>query len=701
MTNRIGPSVFFATAAFIAPVTALSAKETLDEDREYLPAEILVVAQPDGYAITDGSTGTKTPTALIDVPQTVQIITKDQLDDQAVRQLGQALRYIPGISLETGEGHRDEVFIRGQESTADFYLDGLRDDAQYYRPLYNISRIEVLKGANALIFGRGGGGGVINRVSKTADLTDDFISGDASLDSFGAFAISGDVNRALSDTAALRMNATYEEFGNHRDFYEGRFIGIAPTISVDLGVDTRLTAHYSYDDDRRLTDRGVPSIDGGPLRGFDKTLFGDPDFNTARAKVHIARSRIDHRFTDSLTGNVSVQYADYDKAYANVVPLGFLPNGNVQFSGYRDTQQRENLIGQANLVWDIATGALEHTVLTGVEFSRQNTQNGRANLTFADGMGGTTARFDAPLARIFDFPQLGLTAPVRSRDSELHVFSAYLQDQIAIGDHLQFIAGVRFDRFDLDTLDVLGNVAGDRVDEKFSPRFAIVAKPTAALSIYGSYAESFLPQAGDQFLLLSPTDAAFAPEKFTNYEFGVKWAARPGLFVTGAVFQLERTNTQFTNEDGLTLLTGASRTKGIELNLVGEIVPGWQANIGYTYLDGEITSDSAFADAGTRLQQLPEHQFAAWNHVDLTDRFGFGLGIIHQDEQFASFTNRVTLPDYWRVDIAAFYEVNDRLAFQLNVENLLDEDYYPSAHGDNNIQPAAPLSARIGVRVTI
>ena len=704
MLNLSRRSVLLAGAALILPLQGLAAEDdaSIDEDRDYLPNTIVITGERGDYATIDGSSATKTATALIDVPQTVQVITEDQLDDQSIRQLGEALRYVPGVSLETGEGHRDEVFIRGQETTADFYLDGLRDDAQYYRSLYNVSRIEVLKGANALIFGRGGGGGVINRVAKKADPGMDFTDADASVNSFGAFALAVDANRMVGDAAGLRLNATYEEFDNHRDFYEGRFIGIAPTVTVELGADTRLTAHYSYDDDRRLTDRGVPSFDGGPLRGFDDTLFGDPDFNTTRSKVHIARTRIDHQFADGLTGNASLQYANYDKAYANVVPRGFIENGNVEFSGYRDTQARENLIGQANLVWDVATGGLDHTILAGIEFNRQDTQNARSNLVFDDGI-GRPDRFDAPLTDVFAFPPLGLTDPIRSRDSDLSVFSAYLQDQLSIGDHVQLIGGVRFDRFDLDTLDVLDNVEGDRVDEKFSPRFGVVLKPSETLSFYGSYTQSFLPQAGDQFLILEPTDAAFRPEKFTNYELGVKWAARPNLFVTGAIFQLDRSNTRATDPDNsdLVFLTGASETKGVELNLVGEIVPGWQANIGYTYLDGEVTSDSDFANAGTRLQQLPEHQFTAWNHVELTRQFGVGLGIIHQDEQFASFSNRVVLPDYWRVDAAAYYEVDDRLSFQLNIENLFDEDYYPSAHGDNNIQPAAPFNARIGVRVAL
>ena len=690
-------------AAFVAIIAAPAAAEE-DLDREYLPTEIVVTAEIDEYTLDDGSTATKTPTPLIDVPQTVAFITEDQLEDQSIRQLGEALRYVPGISLETGEGHRDEVFIRGQETTADFFLDGLRDDAQYYRSLYNIQRIEVLKGANALIFGRGGGGGVINRVSKTPSFDRDITQLDASVSTFGAFALTGDIGRSLNDSTAARIVSTYEEFANDRDVYEGRFFGIAPTVAFQLAPETQLIASYSYDDDRRVVDRGAPSDGSGPLEGFDKTFFGDAEFNQTRAKTHIAKLRLDHGFSENLQANATVQFADYAKAYANILPRGLVNGGtDVQFSGYRDTQDRQNWIAQANLVWDISTGPLDHTILAGVEASWQDSVNGRANALFpdTDNDGVRESRFTAPLATRFSFPQIRLSTPVRDRRSELTVYSAYLQDQIAIGDHIELIAGLRWDRFDLQTVEALTSTRGDRVDEKFSPRFGVVIKPASAISLYASYTESFLPQAGDQFFLLSPGDAAFEPEKFTNYEIGAKWAPNASLLVSGAVFQLERTNTKGPDPTNptLTALVGESRTEGFEFNVVGTITPNWRANIGYTYLDGEVRSTSAFGPAGQRLQQLPKHQITAWTRYDFTSRFGAGFGAVYQDEQFTSFSNAVTLPDYLRVDAALFYEVSDTVALQVNVENLFDADYFPSAHGDNNIQPGTPFSARFGVRI--
>lgn len=665
-----------------------------DGDRDYLPESIVVTGEREGYVLEDGSTGTKTPTPLIEVPQTITFLTSDQLEDQSIRQLGDALRYVPGISLESGEGHRDEIFIRGQETTADFYLDGLRDDAQYYRSLYNVERIEILKGANALIFGRGGGGGVINRVSKTARLNGFSADLSGSVDNFGAFALSGDVNTRLSEPAALRINATYEEFDNDRQAYEGRFIGISPTATVQLGDVSRLILTYSYDDDERVTDRGVPSFNGGPLRGFDETFFGVPGFNTADTQVHIARGRLEHEFSDNLSANATVQYADYDKFYANILPTG--TNGTtVTLDGYADFTRRENWIGQANLVWQVDTGALSHTLLAGFEAIDQRTRNGRFAISLSDN--------PVPLAQRLDYPTVTLGALSRDRTSRLDVLSAYVQDQIAIGEYVDVIAGLRWERFDLQSTNLFTLQQVVRVDNLVSPRFGLVVKPSPTLSIYASYAESFLPQAGDQFITLSAGDSEFDPEKFTNYELGVKWAPAPELLLTAAIFRLDRTNTQAADplNPGVTVQTGRSRTEGFEFNLAGQITPDWSVNIGYAWLDGEIRTDSEFAAAGTPLQQLPEHQITAWTRYDLTERFGLGLGVVYQDEQFASFSGNVVLPDYIRVDSAAYFDVNDRLSLQLNIENLFDADYYPSAHGDNNIQPGDPFTARLGVRVKI
>ncbi len=656
----------------------------------------MVTGQRDTYVGDDGSTGTKTPTPIIDVPQAVTVITADQLEDQGVTSLNDALRFVPGVSLETGEGHRDEVFIRGQETTADFYLDGLRDDAQYYRPLYNVERVEVLKGANALIFGRGAGGGAINRVSKVASFgMADYALG-AQVDSFGAFALNADANLPAGEGIAFRLNGTYEEFDNHRDFYEGRFIGFSPTLTAQLGPDTRLYAWYTYDDDERTVDRGLPSLNGGPLRGFDETFFGDADYNLSDVEVHIARTRLEHDFSDAWSLNASLLFADYDKFYSNIVPGGGTTATTVTLSGYDSGTDRQNLIGQVNLVGQFDTGSLRHTLLLGAEFGAQDTDAVRNRTLFNN---GTDTSVTVALEETITVPAFTLE-PQRASMAELSTLSFYAQEQLDIGI-LQLVAGVRFDRFDLKSTDLISGFSGARVDERWSPRFGAVLKPQDNLSIYASYAESFLPQSGDQFTVLSQQSASLEPETFENIELGLKYAPHPELLLTAAIFRLTRSNTTAPDpvNPGLVILAGESEVEGFELGLVGEPVDGLSVSLGYAYLDSEITSTTSSAVAGTVLQQVPEHQVTVWARYDVTDRLGFGAGLTHLSEQFASMSNDVVLPSYTRVDAAIFYEASDTLSLQINVENLFDEDYYPSAHGDNNIQPGAPLNASLGARL--
>ncbi|WP_231638846.1 TonB-dependent receptor [Aurantiacibacter marinus] len=681
----------FTSAAAFLPVAA-QAEE--DPQRVYLPDDIVVTGDLQGYVGNDGSTATRTPTPIIDVPQAITVLTIDQIEDQGVTQLGDALRFVPGVTMETGEGHRDEVFIRGQETTADFYLDGLRDDAQYYRSLYNIERVEVLKGANALIFGRGAGGGAINRVSKIASFDAPEFGAAAQVDTFGAFALTGDLNLPATDALAFRLTGTYEEFANHRDAYEGRFYGFTPTLTAQLGANTNLTASYTYDDDQRVVDRGVPSLDGLPLTGFDETFFGDTEYNYSDVEVHIARTRIDHAFSESWSINASLQFADYDKFYSNIVP-GNATETTVSLSGYESGTDRQNVIGQVNIVGQFETGTIGHTLLLGAEATSSDTDSIRDRALFNN---GADTSVTVALEDTITVPAFTL-APQRASATQLSTFSLYAQEQLDLG-LVQIVAGLRYDRFDLESRDLVANFDGARVDDRVSPRFGVIVKPQDNLSIYASYAESFLPSGGDQFTVLSQQAEALEPEVFENIELGVKWAPHRGLLVTGAIFQLTRSNTPAVDPlTSLTTLDGESRVEGVELGLVGEPVDGLSVSLGYTYLDGEISDNPDPARIGTVLQQVPEHHLTAWAHYDVTDRWGLGAGLIHLSDQFASNSNAVVLPAHTRVDAAIFFKATDTLSFQVNIENLLDEDYYASAHGDNNIQPGTPLNASFGARL--
>ena len=677
-----------------AAMSALAGAEVARAEDE-APA-IIVYGRADGYDIEKTRSATKTETPLIDVPQAVSVLSREQLDDQGMAQLGDALRYVPGVVLGQGEGHRDQVSLRGQNTTADFFLDGLRDDAQYYRSLYNIDRVEVLKGANALIFGRGGGGGVINRVSKVAEFGRDRTDFTAGVDSFGAWSLSGDLDRVLSDSAAVRLNATREQFANHRDNYSGHFLGLNPSLGLRLGDATRLTASYEYAEDRRTTDRGVPSLGGVPITGYDETLFGDPALNRSTVTAHIARLRLDHEFGDSLKGDLTAQYASYDKYYGNIYPRGATAT-TVELEGYNSNTTRANWVVQGNLIWKTEAFGLGHQLLAGFEAGEQDTDALRSEALF-----GTATRATVPLAQVLTLPAAHFGPSSRSSRSDVRTLSGYVQDQIDLGEHVKLVAGLRYDSFRIASTNRINGFTANREDGKWSPRLGLIIKPQDNISLYASYAKSFLPQSGDQFTVLDATTASLAPEEFRNLELGAKWDLSDRLALTAALYQLDRRNTRAADPvTGNTVLTGSSRARGFEAALVGQLAPHLQVTLGYALQNGEIRTTTAAAPAGRSLATLPRHQVSAFARYNLSDRFGMALGVLHQSGQYATISNEVRLPAFTRIDAAAYYDVSDRLTLQLNVENLTDAGYFLSAHTDNNISTGKPLSAKLTVRVKL
>lgn len=710
------PYCYFGAASLIALAcagTALAdeaADAGADEAADTRIEEIVVSGK---YLSLDKLDSVKTPTPIIDVPQSLSIISSDQIERQFFTSLGDVLRYTPGLSISQGEGHRDAIVIRGITSTADFFIDGLRDDVQYFRPLYNLERVEILRGSNALLFGRGGGGGVINRVTKRPEFGERFVGFSSSINTFGSYNIAGDANFAVSEDAAIRMNAFYEELDNHRDFFGGERFAINPTASFKVTPDTNVLFSYEYVDDDRVVDRGVPSqtVVGGPnvpLKGFDKTFFGSPDGNRTTLQAHIAKARVDHTFSDALRGNLTVQYADYDKLYQNLFASGAVTVANgaplqVRLDGYQDFTDRQNFIIQTNFVSEFKTGPVGHTVLFGGEFGDQDTKNSRNDNVFADnGSDQITIAFTDPL----NIPAFSFSNFVRDRESSVQFVSVYLQDQIDVTDWLKLVAGVRYDRFDIDVLDIMEQNDGDaqdgnfsRVDEKFTPRLGAILKPVENISVYASYSETFLPRSGDQFLTLDLDTESTRPQSFENKEVGVKWDIRPDLSVTAAVFDLDRSS--FTavdpNDPGQIIIIEGSQTQGFELQLSGYLTESWNIVAGYSYLDGKVRQVDGGGNNGNKTRQTPENMVSVWNNIAITDKLGVGFGATYQDSFFVQEDNSVKTPDFIRVDAAIYYTLNDNLRLQVNVENLLDESYVPDAHSNSNISTGAPINARFSL----
>jgi catecholate siderophore receptor len=683
-------NLFFGSAAtgvFALAASAAAAQDAKPFDIAMVEDQVIVTGERAVYANTRSSSATKTDTALVDIPQSISVINRDLIDDQAFRTLADVSRYVPGLGFGQGEGHRDAPVLRGNQSTADFFIDGVRDDAEYFRDLYNVERIEILKGPNAMIFGRGAGGGLINRVTRKAefeDIREITLSGGQFASGRGAVDLGG----AVSGAVALRLNAFYENSDSYRDFAGKELYGINPTGAIKIGEATTLRLSYEYFNDRRDLDRGVPSLNGLPFDGDRTAFFGNPEESQSEFDRHAAVATLEHDISERLTFRNALSYAVNDKFYANVFAGGPVQiNGDVALISYASSQDRKNLFNQSDLIWKLDTGALSHTILVGVEAGVQKTENFRA----PNNPNGTV-NIAAPTT----FAPGNFSGVQNDNDVDLNVVGVYIQDQIEIGRYVQLIGGVRYDRFDLEFDDQrVGQPDFARVDEVFSPRGGVIFKPVKNASLYFSYSKSFLPQSGDQFSNLTATLAALEPEVFENLEIGAKWNLTDRLELAGALYRLDRENTRATDPTTLlTVLTGAQRSKGAEITLAGSLTDKWEIIAGYSYQDAEITATTTAAPAGRTLALVPEHSFSLWSTYQVLPRWRVGAGVIHQGDRFATVSNAVTLPDFTRVDAAVYYTLNDRIDLQVNVENLTNALYFPTAHNDNNITPGAPRNVR-------
>lgn len=685
--------LLLSAAVLVCPSIAAA-----NEATEAAPGEILVTGKAVGYQATDTATATKTDTPLIDVPQTVSVITRARIDDQGLRSMADVLRYVPGTTVGQGEGNRDQITLRGQNTTADFFIDGVRDDVQYFRSLYNIERVEVLKGPFALIFGRGGSGGIINRVQKSPIAGQLKATASGSVNTFGSWDIAADINAPIGDNAAFRLNAFHEDLDNHREVFGGKRHAINPNFAVALGQ-WKLGLSYEYVHDDRVTDRGIPSVatapgqPNRPVAGHRDTFVGVPGVNRTGIDAHIAKARLETALAPNLTWSSTVLYGHYDKFYTNAYPAAAATadNGTVSLGAYHEAVQRENVIAQTTLVWDVALGDIANKVLAGLEYANQHSANQRRN--------GTPSNPVFNLANPV-YPSVSFGPLARDTVSTVKVFSAFAQDQISFGPHVDLVVGLRYDRFQIDGIDRIGTPRPfARTDEKVSPRVGLILKPQENMSFYGSYSQSFLPRSGDQFLTLSTVQANLAPEKFTNYEIGAKWDIQPELSATVALFQLDRTNATTPDPNNVlaSINVGETRTRGLELALTGRLLPHLQSSVSYTYQDAKLKGNDF-----VRLGQVPRHQFALWNRYDVSPVLGLGLGIVHQSSQYAAIrttAETTLLPAFTRVDAALYFKPLDRLDIQLNVENLFNTTYFSDAHNLNNISTGAPINARLSARV--
>lgn len=674
-----------------------------------LPSVTVTSESEQGYAAKRSTTATKTDTPLLDTPQSITVITQDQMRDQAVQSLAEAARYVPGVGFTQGEGNREKPTFRGIATTSDFFIDGIRDDVQYYRDLYNIERVEVFKGPNAMIFGRGATGGLINRVTKQPEWNP-FIGGSLTLGSYGNKRATIDLNRPVNDQLSFRLNGLYEKSDSYRDGVGLTRSGINPTLSWRTGNKTLVTLGYEHFKDDRIADRGVSSFRGRPVATDPSTFFGNAAGSPTNTSLDAVNIGVEHEFANGIYLRNRTRWSDQDKFYQNVYAGAVNDTGTtVALNAYNNATRRKSIFNQTDLNYTINTGAVKHQLLAGMELGQQDTDNFRNTGFFP----GNVRSVNVPLGNPQTF--LPVTYSQSATDANntgvSKVGAVYFQDQIELSRQFQVVAGLRYDSF---KVDFTNNRNGQNVktnDNPVSPRLGVIYKPREDMSLYANYSIGFQPRAGDQLSSLNLTNASLQPEKFKNYEIGAKWDIRPNLAVTAALYRLDRTNVIVLDpadpSNTRTMLSDGQRSDGIELGISGKVTAAWSVAGGYSYTDAKFLADtSATLRAGGAVGSVPRHTIALWNRYDFTPVWGAGAGVIYRSKMYASNEQTATtaapipnvdLPGYTRVDAALFYTINKNLQMQVNVENLFDKKYFINANSNTNITPGSPRAFRVAL----
>ena len=681
-----------------------------------LPTVRVEAGAESAYVEPAPTTATKLPVPLRDTPQTLDVVPRALIEDRAALSVEQALRNVPGVGLSHGDGQRDQVTLRGFSAIGDQYVDGFRDDALYFRDLSNVERIEVLKGPASVLYGRGSAGGLINRVTKQPgpDPVNAVSLRAGSFETLERLDIRRgefDLGRAAGPWQ-FRVTGALEDSGSYRDQQFLEREALAPSLAWQPSADTRLVFQAEYLEDRRITDFGVPAINGRPVDVDPGTYYGSADAardDYSEADVLAGTFTLTQRFNDVWSLRNGLRYYDYDLDRNNTlpgrvritagVPVVDLNRGKVQ-------RREHGLFNQTELTQKAALGATRHTLLYGLELGQQD----KDQRFFSASNVATVDLFNPVLVPVGPFP--ASVAAGTDNVGTLTTQALYLQDLIEFNPRWKALVGLRYDVFEQEVAERRAGASDlARTDREWSPRAGLVWQPTEATSVYANVSRSFQPSA--ETFALAANNAQLDPEQTTGVEVGARHELAGGRANVGvALFDITRTDIKTTDPANPSRLipVGEQRTRGLEVSLTGEPLAGWEVAAWYAFLDAEITRSTANGPGlpalvpGPPLQGktpslTPEHSAQLWVKHHLNAAWSVGAGVNAVGSMYAAPDDVVRLPGYAVVDAAIYYR-RGQLDLALNLGNLFDREYFVSAHGGVNILnlPGAPRSALLTAR---
>ncbi|AFZ33001.1 TonB-dependent siderophore receptor [Gloeocapsa sp. PCC 7428] len=667
--------------------------------------EIIVTGEQDeGYNPSSASTATRTDTPLRDIPQSIQVVPRQVLADRNVQDLNQAVETVSGVIYGGGQSGAPagSRIIRGFNQAFDGgaanFRNGFRDSV--YTDLTGIGtveQVEVLKGPASVLFGALEPGGIVNTVTKQP-LSEPYYKIAFEAGNYGFLQPSIDFSGPLdtNKNVLYRFIASYQTSDSYQPFVDLNLTTIAPSLTFKLGDRTKLDLYYEYV--HFFANPFIPQSlifnDGDLVRRDLYTGYPDLDlFDTTTQRLGYT---LNHKFSDNwqLRNNLAAIWTDTREKRA--FPLSLVDDRFLElFGGDANGNDTENYFGQIDLLGDFDTGTISHQLLVGFDF----------NYFFNPFRYFAYSTGSPPDFAVTNLPRLDLRnpdysisppelVPFISSNRRITSYGVYLQDQIAFSEDLKLLVGGRYDWVSNENEQLLNEIDKSvQNDGAFSPRIGLVYQPSDTVSLYASYSRSFSPTVG-----FSADGEAFEPGRGTQYEVGVRAEFLDSRLSTNlAAYHLTRTNVT-TSDPGIpfaSVQTGEQRSQGIELDVGGEILPGWNVIASYAYTDAIVTEDNVIPE-GNRLRNVPENQASLWTTYTIQEGtlegLGFGLGLFYIGERQGDLDNSFQLGDYLRTDAALFYR-RGRFNAAINIRNLFDIDYvaFPVA-GRSNVWRGEPFT---------
>jgi iron complex outermembrane receptor protein len=662
-------------------------------EEELEPIELVVTAereQDEGYNPSSASTATRTDTPLRDIPQSIQVVPQQVIKDQQATRLIEALQNVPGV-VQGGVSPRtyaNNFNIRGFSSFDQTLVNGLPDPTIGNVGFgSNVERVEVLKGPASVLYGQGGLAGKVNLVTKRP-LLEPFYEIEASAGNFnfyrGAIDLSGPLNP--EKTVLYRLNASAQTTESLTDFYEQQRYLVAPVISWQISDRTKLTLEADYSRTEGPFDFGIPaqgSVLPNPNGEIPRNRnVSEPNIDNSQQQVFRSGFDFEHRFSDNWQMR-SVFRASFLQLNREIVfPRSLANDQRTLLREYGQQDYKENIYNlDTYTVGNFTTGSIEHQLVVGFNLFRHDTDT--------VGSERSISPLDV-LNPVYGANLTGASIPFYDVKDRIQQLGFYVQDQITLTEQLKVLLGGRFDISNKKFDDSVEEVSDFKQEEAFSPRIGIVYQPIQPISLYASYSSSF-NQATSTF---SPANSE--PERGKQYEIGVKADLTDRLSATLAFYDLTRSNlpTADPNNPLQTIQVGEQRSRGIEFDISGEILPGWNIIAGYALTEAEITEDNNFP-VGNQLNNVPRNALNLWTTYELQSGslqgFGFGLGVFYFGERQGDLANTFVLPGYTRTDAAIFYK-RDNFRAALNIRNLFNVDYFVSAQNRARVFPGDPFT---------